>query len=592
MAYPVQTKARFPFWRLAVRKVDMTEKVQIRLKLEAVLAENHNLEQVLQNIKQVVWLLDLSTGQVRYVSPAFESVWGYPCERLYADPLSLINSVHPEDRVKVMSGNLGESHQSLSQTYRIVRPDGGLRWISADTFLIHNASSDSDYQVCIAQDITAQNQVDETLRKALDRSREQFTLSRRMSLARKPETVLKTLMSTAELHAAQRAFVLFFEAPPVGPSYEIEVIATWSSGQNLNASNPNESTSEASMFEDLALLDLFQPSRPVIITEIAKDERLSPAVRDLLLAGQIQTIAIFPLVSLGNWLGCFLIFFPHEKRFEPVALRHIKVLVDQAAITLYNLQLLEIEAESRYEAERANEIKTRFLAMISHELRTPLTSIKGFTTTLLADDVTWEPEEQHDFIQTIQQETNRLQELIDHLLDLSRLEAGMLPISLRPHALEDIIEDASPQLQTLTSEHHLSIHLPPNLPEVWVDARRIAQVLVNLVRNAAMYAPKGTEIIISARARGGFVQINVNDQGPGIPTSEHKRVFKAFQRGENMENSSSQGIGLGLAICKGLVEAQGGRIWIKKKATAGATISFTIPLAAVEIPANLLEKDG
>jgi PAS domain S-box-containing protein len=191
----------------------MTEKEQSRLELEAILAKNHNLEQVLQNIKQVVWLLDLSTGQVRYVSPAFESVWGYPCERLYADPFALINSVHPEDRVKVMSGNLGESHQSLSQTYRIVRPDGGLRWISADTFLIHNASSDSDYQVCIAQDISDQNQVDETLRKALDRSREQFTLSRRMSLARKPEAVLKTLMSAAELRMQRSAPLSCFLKP-------------------------------------------------------------------------------------------------------------------------------------------------------------------------------------------------------------------------------------------------------------------------------------------------------------------------------------------------------------------------------------------
>ena len=158
-------------------------------------------------------------------------------------------------------------------------------------------------------------------------------------------------------------------------------------------------------------------------------------------------MAIFPLVALGNWLGCLLVFFSQEKHFEPVELRHIKVLVDQATITLYNLQLLEIEAESRHEAERANEIKTRFLAMISHELRTPLTSIKGFTTTLLAEDVTWEPEEQRDFIQTIQQEANRLQELIDHLLDLSRLEAGMLPIVLEPHSLQEIMEDALPQFQ-------------------------------------------------------------------------------------------------------------------------------------------------
>ncbi len=422
--------------------MDMVEKEKSRLELEAVLEGYPSLKQILQNMKQVVWLLDLNTDQILYVSPAFEIVWGRSCESFYADPLTLIKSVHPEDRVKVMSGSPDENRKSLSQTYRILRPDGSLRWISAHTFLIGDESPDTSYQVCIAQDITDQNQVDETLRKALDRSREQFTLSRRMSLARKPEAVLKTLMSAAELRTAQRAFVLFFESPPVGPSHEIEVIASWSSVPYLTHPNPNESVSEASLFEDLALLDLFHPSKPVIVTEISKDERLTPMVRDLLLEEQIQSVAIFPLVALGNWLGCLLVFYPQEKHFEPIELRHIKVLVDQATITLYNLQLLEIEAESRHEAERANEIKTKFLAMISHELRTPLTSIKGFTTTLLADDVAWEPEEQRDFIQTIQQEANRLQELIDHLLDLSRLEAGMLPITLGPHSLQEIMEDA------------------------------------------------------------------------------------------------------------------------------------------------------
>ena len=288
------------------------------------------------------------------------------------------------------------------------------------------------------------------------------------------------------------------------------------------------------------LLDLFHPSKPVIVTEISKDQRLTPMVRDLLLEGQIQTLAIFPLVALGNWLGCLLVFFSQEKHFEPVELRHIKVLVDQATITLYNLQLLEIEAESRHEAERANEIKTRFLAMISHELRTPLTSIKGFTTTLLAEDVAWEPEEQRDFIQTIQQEANRLQELIDHLLDLSRLEAGMLPIALEPHSLQEIIADVLPQFQVMTQKHILSFRLPANLPPVFVDAKRIAQVLVNLVHNAVLYTPEGTEIILTAGVRGRFVQVSVIDQGPGIPPSERKRVFQAFRRGVHEENGRMQ----------------------------------------------------
>jgi PAS domain S-box-containing protein len=573
------------------RKIGMIQKNQSWLETKAMIESHSSLQQVLQNIKQVVWVLDPKTDGIVYVNQAFEAVWGLPCQSLYKDPLTLIKSVHPEDRVKVMSASPDDNRKSLSQSYRILRPDGNERWISANTFMIYEESTGSSYQVCIAQDITEQNQVDQTLRKALDRSREQLTLSRRMSLARKPEAVLKTLMSASELRAAKRAFVLFFESPTTGPSREIEVVTSWSSTFSQSGSNPTETQNDANLFEDLALLDLFHSAKPAIVSEIPKDQRLTPVVRDLLLERQIQTIAVFPLVALGNWLGCLLVFFSREKRFEPVELRQIKVLVDQATITLYNLQLLETEAESRHEAERANEIKTRFLAMISHELRTPLTSIIGFTTTLLAEDVTWEPEEQHDFVQTIQQEANRLQELIEHLLDLSRLEAGMLPIELEPHTLAEILEDALPQFHTLTSRQSLTMHIPANLPLVNVDAKRIAQVLVNLVRNASTYAPEGTEINISASVRGGFLQININDQGPGIPPGEHKRVFRAFRRGANAENGAGKGAGLGLAICKGLVEAQGGRIWIKKKTTPGATICFTVPLVRVQTQANPAEEE-
>ena len=113
-----------------------------------------------------------------YASPSFESVWGRSCASLYADPLALIKSVHPEDRVKVMSASPDDNRKSSNQSYRILRPDGSLRWISADTFLIHEESLDTSYQVWVAQDITDQNQVDQALRKALDRSRQQFTLSR------------------------------------------------------------------------------------------------------------------------------------------------------------------------------------------------------------------------------------------------------------------------------------------------------------------------------------------------------------------------------------------------------------------------------
>lgn len=542
-----------------------------------------HLKQIAENMEQVFWLRDLNSGKILYVSPGFSLVWGYSRENLYTDPSILFESVHPEDRVQVMVSEPYIGHAPINQAYRIYRSDGNIRWIFSRTFLIRNESGEATSSFCIAQDITDQKQVEFALRKTLDRTREQFDLSRKMSLARKPEAVLRSLMSSHEMRSAQRAALLFFENPKAGPSRGVELRASWSSSHNLQPW-----LNESSLYDDPALWELPHPNRTVVISGIESDPRISPSLREILLDGKIQTLIIFPLIASGEWLGCLLVYYDQEHHFDHIDLRHLKVLIDQATVTLYNLQLLEVEEVSRHEAERANEIKTEFLAMITHELRTPLTSIIGFTTTLLADDVVWAPDDERDFIYTIQQEANRLQELIDHLLDLTRLEAGMLTIVMKPHTLSEIIQDSLPQLHSLTKNHILTMHLPPDLPSVFADAKRIAQVLVNLVRNAANYAPDGSEISITASVRRGFIQINVSDQGPGIPPAEHKVVFKAFRRGQNIESLSTQGAGLGLAICKGLVEAHGGRIWIKKKTLPGATVSFSIP----RVPSTTLETSG
>ncbi len=553
--------------------------------LSSLIVNDIHLKQIIENIDQVLWLRDIDSGQILYVSPAFETVWGRSCESLYANPAILIESVHPEDRVQVMVSSSHDDHKPIDQAYRILRPDGSLRWILARTFLINDGAGGPYGQFCIAQDITSQKKAEITQRKTLDRIREQFDLSHKMSLARKPELVLKTLLSAHELRTARRASLLFFDAPTLVPAHGVEITATWSSNQNMLAWL-NEST----LYEDPSFLALAHPKRTIVINGINNSSRLTPAVQDVLLEAQIQSLVIFPLIALGDWLGSLFVYYDHEVRFDHIELQQLKVLIDQASITLFNLKLLQTEEESRHEAERANEIKTEFLAMISHELRTPLTSIIGFTTTLLAKDVTWEPDDQYEFIQTIQQEADRLQELIDHLLDLSRLEAGKLPISLKPHFLHEIIDDAMPQLNMLTRDYTLTIQLLEDF-SVFIDEKRIAQVLVNLVRNASTYAPKGTEIKITACMRGDYVMVNVTDQGPGIPISDHKKVFKAFSRGKNEENGFSKGAGLGLAICKGLVEAHGGHIWIKKTSTPGTTVSFTIPRDPTQLPVKAAQEE-
>ncbi|MBE0687301.1 MAG: PAS domain-containing protein [Anaerolineaceae bacterium] len=542
------------------------------------------LRQVAEKLEQAIWIRELKTGYMLYVSPAFETIWGRSCDSLYEDPKILIDSVHPEDRVQVLVSTSHEDYKPFNQVYRVLRPEGTLRWIFSRTFLIRDKNQKPYCHFCIAEDFTEQKSTELTLRKTLDRTHEQFALSRKMSLARKPETVLKTLMSAQELRSAQRAALLFFDSPKLGPTIGVELLATWQTTRNLPVW-----MNESSLYEESALWELAQPKRPVIINTIPSDPRLNPQEREILMDEDIQTLIIFPLVALADWVGCLFVYYQQEHHFDHIDLRHLKVLVDQASITLYNLKLLLVEEDLRREAERANEIKSEFLAMISHELRTPLTSIIGFTTTMLAKDVHWEPEEQLDFIQTIQSEGFRLQELIDHLLDLSRLEAGILPISPEPVSLYEIMEDAMPQLHTLASEKTLTIQLPSNLPPVYADTKRISQVLVNLVRNAAAYSPRGTEIKITANIQKEFLKINVIDQGPGIPMADHKRVFRAFQRGTIRNNEILKGAGLGLAICKGLVDAHNGRIWIKKKTTPGTTISFTLPLVSEHVKIEIDE---
>ena len=416
-----------------------------------------HLNQIAKNIEQVFWLSEVNTGRILYVSPAFEKIWGSPSEKLLKNPSLLIESVHPEDRVQVLTAIPVHDFKPFNQVYRILRPDGSTRWIFAHTFLIYDVNSEPYALFCLAQDISDQKQVELELRNTLNRTREQFNLSHKMSLSRKPEAVLKTLMSAHELRSAQRAALLFFEDPKIGPARGVELIASWRARQTI----PFWS-SESSLYEDPAFLKLFHPSQTVTVADIQSNSHITPELRELLIEGLIHTMVVFPLKAAGNWLGSLVVYYHQEVRFNHSELRHLKVLIDQATITLFNLKLLVVEEESRHEAERANEVKTEFLAMISHELRTPLTSIIGFTTTLLAKDVTWQPDEQQDFIQTIQQEANRLQELIDHLLDLSRLEAGMLPIVMKPESLHEILRDASPQLQTLTKGQNYPSTCPPD----------------------------------------------------------------------------------------------------------------------------------
>jgi PAS domain S-box-containing protein len=245
--------------------------------------------------------------------------------------------------------------------------------------------------------------------------------------------------------------------------------------------------------------------------------------------------------------------------------------------------LLERERAARAAAEEAARLKTTFLAMVSHELRSPLTSILGYADTLLARDVEWDAASQEQFVATIHEEAERLESMVDQLLEAARLQSGAMPVEARPAALGDIVADAEAQLHAITPQHTLQIAIPDGLPPVMADATRVSQVLVNLVENAAKYSPTNSTITLLAREMEGFVQVEVVDEGDGIDPEDREVIFEAFRRARG--DVGNGGAGLGLAICKAIVEAHGGEIWVKDAPMPGATICFTLPVAPGEADA-------
>jgi signal transduction histidine kinase len=278
-------------------------------------------------------------------------------------------------------------------------------------------------------------------------------------------------------------------------------------------------------------------------------------------------------------IGGLGLSFPAERSFSDEERRLMLALAHQCAQAIERARLYEAEARARQEAERANELRLRFLAMISHELRTPLASIKGFASTLLAKDVDWDADAQQDFLATIDQEADKLTDMIDQILDLSRIETGTLRINLSEQDFGDILMSAMPQLYRIAENHPLAINIPAGLPSVRADRQRITQVLANLVANAAKFSPPGSDIRIEAERTVGGIQVSVSDHGIGIPPQDRPYVFEAFRRGSEGRVRYSKGAGLGLAICRGLIEAHGGQIWVSDQSGPGTTVSFTLPVA-------------
>jgi two-component system sensor histidine kinase KdpD len=238
----------------------------------------------------------------------------------------------------------------------------------------------------------------------------------------------------------------------------------------------------------------------------------------------------------------------------------------------------QAEAAHRAQAQMETErLRNSLLSSVSHDLRTPLAAITGAASTLLDDETTLEPAVRRDLTQTVFEEAERLHRLLTNLLHMTRLESGPVQIRKEWQPLEEVIGAALTRLEPRLRDRNVATHLPESLTSAPFDCVLIEQVLINLIENAIRYTPPESPIEVSARADDAAVTIEVADRGPGVSEGEEERIFDKFYRSNRSLRDG--GVGLGLTICRAIVRAHGGQIWVERRAEGGAAFRFTLPRA-------------
>ena len=250
-----------------------------------------------------------------------------------------------------------------------------------------------------------------------------------------------------------------------------------------------------------------------------------------------------------------------------------------AAVALEQ-QRLTAEAEAARPIAEADRMRTALLAAVSHDLRTPLASAKAAVTSLRSADVQWDEHDRDELLATADESLDRLTHLVDNLLDMSRLQAGALSVFPRPAGLDEVVARALDDLGAVG--HTVKVEIPDSLPAVRVDPGILERVIVNLTQNALRYSPEGKPPLLIASSLSDRVELRVVDRGPGIPKSKRDRIFVPFQRLGDTDNTT--GVGLGLALSRGLTEAMGGTL--EPEETPGGGMTMTLSLPAVPAPAG------
>lgn len=319
--------------------------------------------------------------------------------------------------------------------------------------------------------------------------------------------------------------------------------------------------------------------QPVQLPDVHKAAPYPGHLRDVVARNGFRSLLAVPLLREEHIMGGLVVLRTTPGAFPAAVVELLRTFATQSVLAMQNARLFREIDEKGQQLEIASQHKSQFLANMSHELRTPLNAILGYTE-LILDEVYGEvPVPLRDVLERVKQNGRHLLDLINDVLDLSKMEAGQLTLSLQEYSMAEVVSTVAAAVEALATEKGLAftVDLAADLPQGWGDERRLAQVLLNLVGNAIKFTDAGA-VQIRVTAPDGMFTVAVADTGPGISEADQHTIFEEFQQADSSSTRLKGGTGLGLAIVKRLVAMHGGRVWVESRLGQGSTFWFTLPV--------------
>ncbi|XGW00910.1 MAG: PAS domain S-box protein (plasmid) [Leptolyngbya sp. BL-A-14] len=546
---------------------------------EAALRQNEQkFLQLTENIRDAFFIAAPDYSQMFYISPAYETIWGRTCASLYEQPHSWLEAVHPNDRSRLMSElqSLGNPvEQGLE--YRIVQPNGTVRWVLTRTFPIFDETGHVDRVAGIGRDITELKQIEAELKQYQDQL-EALVVERTKELNEANQQLQQELrqreQTEATLRESERRWRTLMD--------DVRLLVVGFDTQ-LNITYANPFLAEVTGYSQTELvgrnwLEVFDPlSRlPQLSTEpdfFIRAFRVHHQDPLLTKAGEVRQIA---------W-NCTLL---HNAQGDPIGFLSI--------------------GEDITERSLIERIKDEFISVVSHEFRTPLTAIHGALDLLIDGFVERTSDRAQQLLTIAFEGSERLVHLVDSILALERLESGGVKLLKQPCQIADLMMEAIDLTQLMAANAGVDLVVSPLTIQLEIDGDRMLQVLTNLLSNAIKFSPRGGTVWLSATLQAAdeaesnhdkagpsshpsmhssallnsktCILFCVKDQGRGIPADKLETIFERFQQVDTSDSRQKGGTGLGLAICRSIVQQHKGQIWAESTPGEGSSFYVMLPL--------------